>query len=160
MSDFWVCDFFDCWCILCAARDPWFTVAVQGERVTWLCLGRQSLDFWLVRPPNIPKDAYQSPLSKYDTSRKANIESWGTNGRFRKQLPPKRDPRPKEGVLAPQGPPFISENTLLPEDVHKGITYQHQWFHAVVMVWWTTRGSALQKTEGTELRFCQHKMGG
>ena len=26
--------FFYCGCILCAARDPWFTVAVKGGRVT------------------------------------------------------------------------------------------------------------------------------
>jgi hypothetical protein len=79
-----------------------------------------------VRPPNIPKDAYRSPFSKYATSRGANIESWGANGRFREQLPPKRDPRPKEGALASQGAPFISENTRLPEDVHKGTTHQRQ----------------------------------
>jgi hypothetical protein len=40
--------------------------------------------------------------------------------------PPKRDPRPKEGALVPQGAPFLSENTRLPEDVHKGTTHQRQ----------------------------------
>jgi hypothetical protein len=86
-----------------------------------------------VRPSKIRKDAYRSPLSKYEASRRATIESWGANGHFREKLPQSGINGQRRGHWHPKGPPLFLRKDGFPKmcarapDTNDSDFVQWQW---------------------------------